>query len=231
MLGLLIPRVCLRLVGWSSASLTELCSYWRSVSRTSRDPSRYSSNQLTTRGRAGGAVLWMLTTPPLTGVERIVGRLRGGQLPHWDGGIPAGGAVWLHRVQVSRGSTVKKESVEQTAVKQWILIFVCLGARVQRECLVFSPHLPSDASELCIRGVSYLGHQMDWLLRKDEVCVIVREQPGGGAAAQDCDLQVVLKASGSKFPLKPGNDKHRKGRAASSCLIHRNQIFMFTQLY
>lgn len=54
MLGLLIPRVCLRLVGWSSASLTELCSYWRSVSRTSRDPSRYSSNQLTTPGRGGG---------------------------------------------------------------------------------------------------------------------------------------------------------------------------------
>lgn len=179
----------------------------------------------------GGPVLRMLTTPPLTGVERIVGRLRGGKLPHWDGGIPAGGAVWLHGVQVSRGSTVKKESVEQTAVKQWILIFVCLGARVQRECLVFSPLLPSDASELCIRGVSYLGHQMDWLLRKDEVCVILREQPGGGAAAQDCDLQVVLKASGSKFPLKPGNDKYQKGRAASSCLIHRNKTFMFTQLY
>lgn len=84
------------------------------------------------------------------------------------------------------------------------VLFGYTGFRVQRECLVFSPHLPSDASELCIRGVSYLGHQMDWLLRKDEVCVIVREQPGGGAAAQDCDLQVVLKASGSKFPLKPG---------------------------
>lgn len=58
----------------------------------------------------GRPVLWMLTTPPLTGVERIVGRLRGGQLPHWDGGIPAGGAVWLHGVQVSRGSTVKKRN-------------------------------------------------------------------------------------------------------------------------
>lgn len=160
----------------------------------------------------------MLTTPPLTGVERIIRWLRGGQLPHWHGGIPAGGAVWLHRVQVSRGSTVRKKVLNKQAVKQWIVVFFCPGTRVRRECLVFSPLLPSDISELCIRGVSYLGHQMDWLLRKDEVCVILREQSGGGAAAQNCDLQVVLKASGSKFPLKPGNGKHLKGIAAIGTL-------------
>lgn len=77
--------------------------------------------------------------------------------------------------------------------------------RVQRECLAFSPHLPNDISELCIRGVNYLGSQMDWLLRKDEVCVILREQTRGDGNAKPYDLQVVLKASGTKIPLAPGN--------------------------
>lgn len=78
--------------------------------------------------------------------------------------------------------------------------------RVQKECLAFSPLLPSDLSELCIRGVSYLGCRMDWLLRKDEVCVILRQQAGGADSnAQSCNLLVVLKDSGIQIPLLPGN--------------------------
>lgn len=60
-------------------------------------------------------VLLMLTTLPLKGVERISRRVWGGQLPHWDGGIPAGGVVWLHRIQVSHSKIV---SAEQMAIKQ-----------------------------------------------------------------------------------------------------------------
>ncbi|XP_061630614.1 protein-glucosylgalactosylhydroxylysine glucosidase isoform X2 [Phyllopteryx taeniolatus] len=84
------------------------------------------------------------------------------------------------------------------------VVFGYSGFRVQKECLAFSPLLPNDLSELCIRGVSYLGHQLDWLFRKDEVCVILREQEGGAASAKICDLQVVLKASGTQIPLTPG---------------------------
>lgn len=73
-------------------------------------------------------------------------------------------------------------------------------SRVQKECLAFSPLLPEGISELCIRGVNYLGSQMDWLLRKDEVCIVLREK----ASTKSCDLQLVLKASGTKIPLTPG---------------------------
>ena len=89
------------------------------------------------------------------------------------------------------------------AVKQRLKC--CFPPRVQKECLAFSPHLPKDISELCVRGVSYLGSQMDWLLRKDEVCIILREQGQTAGSTKPCDLQVVLKASGTKIPLTPGN--------------------------
>lgn len=79
-----------------------------------------------------------------------------------------------------------------------------LKNRVQKECLAFSPLLPNDISELCIRGVNYLGHEMDWLLRREEVCIILREHGVRAGSAKPCDLQVVLKASGTKIPLTPG---------------------------
>ncbi|XP_061892002.1 protein-glucosylgalactosylhydroxylysine glucosidase [Entelurus aequoreus] len=84
------------------------------------------------------------------------------------------------------------------------VVFGYTGFRVQKECLAFSPLLPNELSELCIRGVSYLGNRMDWLFRKHEVCIILREQEAGDAFAKRCDLQVVLKASGTKIPLTPG---------------------------
>uniref|UniRef100_A0A8C4EYE7 Protein-glucosylgalactosylhydroxylysine glucosidase n=1 Tax=Dicentrarchus labrax TaxID=13489 RepID=A0A8C4EYE7_DICLA len=84
------------------------------------------------------------------------------------------------------------------------VLFGYTGFR-SKECLAFSPLLPNDISELCIRGVNYLGSQMDWLLRKEEVCIILREQAGN---AKSYDLQVVLKASGTKLPLTPGNTQY-----------------------
>ncbi|XP_042268918.1 protein-glucosylgalactosylhydroxylysine glucosidase [Thunnus maccoyii] len=84
------------------------------------------------------------------------------------------------------------------------VVFGYTGIRVQKDCLAFSPLLPNDISELCIRGVNYLGNQMDWLLRKEEVCIVVRQQAGGAEGVKPCDLQVVLKASGNKIPLTPG---------------------------
>ncbi|XP_074533176.1 protein-glucosylgalactosylhydroxylysine glucosidase [Halichoeres trimaculatus] len=83
------------------------------------------------------------------------------------------------------------------------VLFGFAGFRVQREFLAFSPLLPKDISELCIRGVNYLGSQMDWLLRQEETCVILRAQESD-PNPKPSDLQVVLKASGTKIPLIPG---------------------------
>ncbi|XP_075996892.1 protein-glucosylgalactosylhydroxylysine glucosidase [Genypterus blacodes] len=84
------------------------------------------------------------------------------------------------------------------------VLFGYTGFRVQKDCLVFSPHLPSCINELRIRGVSYLGRKMDWLLRGEEVCIILREQASGAMNTKPFELQVVLKASGTKIPLITG---------------------------
>ncbi|XP_026031520.1 protein-glucosylgalactosylhydroxylysine glucosidase isoform X2 [Astatotilapia calliptera] len=84
------------------------------------------------------------------------------------------------------------------------VLFGYTGFRVQKDCLAFSSLLPNDVCELCVRGVNYLGSQMDWLLRKEEVCIILREQEGSPGNTKPCNLQVVLKASGTKIPLTPG---------------------------
>lgn len=84
------------------------------------------------------------------------------------------------------------------------LHILVLYPRVQKDCLAFSSLLPNDVCELCVRGVNYLGSQMDWLLRKEEVCIILREQEGSPGNTKPCNLQVVLKASGTKIPLTPG---------------------------
>ncbi|XP_061577620.1 protein-glucosylgalactosylhydroxylysine glucosidase [Cololabis saira] len=84
------------------------------------------------------------------------------------------------------------------------VLFGYTGFRVQKECLAFSPIIPDNITELCIRGMNYLGSQMDWLLRREEVCVILREREGLAGITRPYNLQVILKASGVKIPLTPG---------------------------
>lgn len=97
------------------------------------------------------------------------------------------------------------------------VLFGYTGFRVQKECLAFSPLLPDEIGELCLRGINYLGNQMDWLLRKDDVCVILREQDGRAVNANPHKLQVVLKASGAKIPLTPGQPVTFPREAGSIC--------------
>lgn len=104
------------------------------------------------------------------------------------------------------------------------ILTYCVFYRVQKDCLAFSPLLPNDISELCVRGVNYLGSQMDWLLRKDEVCIILREQTSSAGNTKSCDLQIVLKASGTKIPLTPGNTQAKT--AASFCFFKKKVLFM-----
>uniref|UniRef100_A0A8C5FN89 Protein-glucosylgalactosylhydroxylysine glucosidase n=1 Tax=Gadus morhua TaxID=8049 RepID=A0A8C5FN89_GADMO len=84
------------------------------------------------------------------------------------------------------------------------VLFGYTGFRIQPERLDFKPLLPNGLSELIIRGVSYLGNKMDWMLRKDEVCVILREQSTSVEESAACALKVVLQGTGRKIPLVPG---------------------------
>ncbi|XP_020790881.2 protein-glucosylgalactosylhydroxylysine glucosidase [Boleophthalmus pectinirostris] len=85
------------------------------------------------------------------------------------------------------------------------VLFGYTGFRVQKEYLCFNPLLPNEISELCIRGVNYLGNQLDWMLRKEEISIILRgSQCSEDNAAKSYNLQVILKSSGSKIPLTPG---------------------------
>ncbi|XP_053740952.1 protein-glucosylgalactosylhydroxylysine glucosidase isoform X1 [Synchiropus splendidus] len=84
------------------------------------------------------------------------------------------------------------------------VVFGYTGFRVLKDCLAFSPILPDGIGALCVRGVSFLGRQLDWLLRKDDVCIIMREQTSITDMVQPCDLQVVMQKSGTKIPLVSG---------------------------
>uniref|UniRef100_A0A8C6WY21 Protein-glucosylgalactosylhydroxylysine glucosidase n=1 Tax=Neogobius melanostomus TaxID=47308 RepID=A0A8C6WY21_9GOBI len=109
------------------------------------------------------------------------------------------------------------------------VLFGYTGFRVQRDCLCFSPLLSSDISELCIRGVSYLGNQLDWLLRKEEMSIILR----GSHSYQNvksCNLQIVLKASGSKIPLTPGATPVYCCCGILACFVTLTGAFFFSLL-
>ncbi|XP_004069635.1 protein-glucosylgalactosylhydroxylysine glucosidase [Oryzias latipes] len=96
------------------------------------------------------------------------------------------------------------------------VLFGYTGFRVQKDCLAFSPLLPNDIQELCLRGMNYLGSKMDWLLRKEEVCIILREQ---SHSDDTFDLQVVLKESGMKIPLTPGKPVTFHRQPGSICKV------------
>ncbi|XP_031420514.1 protein-glucosylgalactosylhydroxylysine glucosidase isoform X2 [Clupea harengus] len=82
------------------------------------------------------------------------------------------------------------------------VLFGYTGFRVQKDCLSFSPVLSDAVAELSVTGVSYLGNKLNWLVKGEEVSVKLWDLPvhAGKAAA----LEVVLKASGTRIPLTPG---------------------------
>ncbi|KAK7117244.1 hypothetical protein R3I94_022717 [Phoxinus phoxinus] len=79
------------------------------------------------------------------------------------------------------------------------LLFGYTGFRVQKEHLAFAPLLPRDIDALSVRGVSYLGNKMDWLVKSAEVSVSVRKSGNKEPFA----LELVLN-TGTTIPLIPG---------------------------
>lgn len=107
------------------------------------------------------------------------------------------------------------------------VIFGYTGFRVRQSCLTFAPLLPDDITELNVSGVDYLGNKLDWVVKRDEVSVCLREEVSEHTIAQRCPLQVVLKNSGTKIPLVPGKSatfprepgEVRKLESAGYCLL------------
>ncbi|XP_018618768.1 protein-glucosylgalactosylhydroxylysine glucosidase isoform X2 [Scleropages formosus] len=103
------------------------------------------------------------------------------------------------------------------------VLFGYTGFRVQRNSLDFAPLLPKDITELRVRGVTYLGNKMDWLVRAQDVCVTLREDVASSTDAEP--LEIVMKGSGARIPLKPGQSvtiprepgRIRKLESAFSC--------------
>lgn len=229
MLLLSIVRVCLQSAGWSWGRLKKLTVYLRSASKTSRDRSRYPTHTNThphnTKHKSFywniqqgcdylSSQVWSESSDGSGAVNFLTGM--GGFLQAVLFGYT--GFRYLPFTHNEKTPCMFVHTARRQWYKDWHTVFF----RVQKDCLAFSPLLPNDISELCVRGVNYLGSQMDWLLRKDEVCIILREQES--SASKSCDLQVVLKASGTKIPLTPGNTQAK----TFFCFFRKRFIYALT---
>lgn len=172
---------------------------------------------------------WMLfecliTSPHRCGVNYQIALVLSTFSQEWGDSCRLCCLVILGSGQLSMNMRLQYKQSSSSSDPEFHISFF-ISSRVQKECLAFSPLLPIDVTELCIRGVNYLGCQMDWLLRKDDVCVILREQANTAGNAKSCDLQVVLKASGMKIPLTPGNTQRHARKATHFCFIQTRFIY------
>ncbi|KAK2834693.1 hypothetical protein Q7C36_015394 [Tachysurus vachellii] len=85
-----------------------------------------------------------------------------------------------------------------------VVLFGYTGFRVQKDCLTFSPLIPNQVSMLSLKGISYLGNKLDWVVERQEVSVVVRNQAKDSGSEQPCPLEIVLQSSGDRIPLNPG---------------------------
>ncbi|XP_067235497.1 protein-glucosylgalactosylhydroxylysine glucosidase isoform X2 [Chanodichthys erythropterus] len=79
------------------------------------------------------------------------------------------------------------------------VLFGYTGFRVQKEHLAFAPLIPQDVDALRVKGVTYLGNKMDWLVTSAEVSVEVMKSGSKEPSA----LELVLN-TGTTIPLIPG---------------------------
>ena len=129
------------------------------------------------------------------GVDGECGWIRGRELPDGHGGLPTGGTLRVHRVQVS-GLTSRRRSpalpAQHTEPPP--------PPRITRAGVTFDPSCPAGVSGVCVSGVSYLGNKLDFSFSEGSVTVEVRTRAGPWAPL----LEVELWPSRDRLPLPPG---------------------------
>ncbi|XP_035885832.1 protein-glucosylgalactosylhydroxylysine glucosidase isoform X2 [Phyllostomus discolor] len=130
------------------------------------------------------------------GVDGECRRVRGRELPDGHGGLPAGGTLRVHGVQVS-GPTSRRRPPALPAQHPE----PPPPPRITRAGLTFDPTCPAEVSGLRVSGVSYLGRKLDFSFSEDSVTVAVRSRAGPRAPL----LEVELWPSQDRLPLPPGH--------------------------
>ncbi|XP_073688280.1 protein-glucosylgalactosylhydroxylysine glucosidase-like [Garra rufa] len=130
--------------------------------------------------------------------------------------------VWT---ETSRGSGCVNFITGMGGFLQTVM-FGYTGFRVQKEQLAFAPLLPQEVGSLSMKGVSYLGNKMDWLINSTEVTVSMWNPAKESGSQEPTPLEIVLK-SGTTMALIPGQSvtfprepgQIRKVNSGSSCNV------------
>lgn len=96
-------------------------------------------------------------------------------------------------------------------------LFGFTGFRITRAGVTFDPMCPAGVSGVCVSGICYQGHKLDFSFSEGSVTVEVRTPAGPGAPP----LEVELWPSQTRLPLHPG---HKVSFARSAGRIQRSPL-------
>ena len=131
------------------------------------------------------------------------------ELPDGHGGLPAGGALRGHGVQVS-ALAAEGDCLLPPA----LLTEPSLPPRITRAGLTFNPMCPVGISAVCVSGISYQGSRLDFSLSVGFVTVEVTAQAGPWAPS----LEAELWPSRTRLPLPPGRPPPRPHPRRPHCV-------------
>lgn len=57
---------------------------------------------------------------------------------------------------------------------------------------------------LSLKGISYLGNKLDWVMDRQDVSIVVWKQAKDSGNEQPCPLEIELQSSGDRIPLNQG---------------------------
>lgn len=136
-------------------------------------------------------------------------RVRCCELPDRHGGLPAGGALWGHGVQVSAAAAEGGRLLPPAPLTE-----PSLPPRITRAGLAFDPMCPVGVSGVCVSGISYQGSRLDFSLSAGLVTIEVTAQAGTWAPS----LEAELWPSRTRLPLPPGRRPPRPHPRRPQCV-------------